>query len=37
MKKSDKLSISNHSSLPLLCKALHNKGALIQDNQSATL
>ena len=32
-----KLSISNQSSLPLLCEASHNKGALIQEDKSATL
>ena len=33
----EELSISKESSLPLLCKALHNKGALIQEDKSATL
>ena len=32
-----KLSIYNQSSLPFLCEASHNKGALIQENKSATL
>ena len=37
MKKSNQLSISKESSLPLLCKASHNKGPLLQVNKSATL
>ena len=32
-----KLSIYNQSSLPFLCEASHNKGALIQEDKSATL
>ena len=32
-----KLLISDHSSLPFLCKASHNKGALIGDDLSHTL
>jgi len=37
MKQKKKLLISDHSSLPLLCKASHNKGALIGDDLSHTL
>ncbi len=37
MGKENKLSISNHSSLPLLCEASHNKGPLVQEDLSATL
>lgn len=37
MKKNKQLSISNQSSLPLLCEASHKKGTLIQEDKSATL
>ena len=37
MKKNSQLSISKESSLPFLCEASHKKGALIQENLSATL
>ncbi len=37
MKKNNQLSISNQSSLPVLCEASHNKGQLTQVNKSATL
>ena len=37
MKHRKEVLISDHSSLPLLCEALHNKGALVGDDLSHTL